>query len=760
MFGYTRDEIMGRDLHRLLTPPHSCELYEKARPHFFETGQGAAIGKLLELEAVRKDGNHFPVELSTAAVQLRGDWNAVGIVRDITERKRVEETLKESENHFRRITTNMIDQIFETDAEGNLVYVTPSTLTEMGYTLADVLAKPALDFVHPDDWIEAQSALSGVIGTRNPTRIEIRYRKADGDYIWLEMAINPLLNETQAVHGVLIAARNSSRRKEAEEELQRAKAAAEAGNRAKSEFLANMSHEIRTPMNGVMGMLDLALDSDLTRPQRHYVEMSKISADLLLGIINDILDFSKIEAGRLELELTGFDIRETLGDTLKSLAARAQKKGLELILHVDSEVPVEVVGDPLRLSQVVINLVGNAIKFTERGEVVVRVTTESGDGNHICIHFCVSDTGVGVPPDKQDLIFDAFSQADSSTSRRFGGTGLGLAICTRLVSLMGGTIRVESEMGKGSHFHFTARFSRQTQSITEPHDEPIVAEGLRALVVDDNATNRVVLEELLSNWRMRPNGVKGGREALTEMEAAAAQGDPYRLVLLDSQMPGLEGLEVAREIRRRPEIAGATLMLLSSSEQPGDAKRCKDLGIPIFLHKPIKQSELLDAVLTVLLHSPSKVTQVTTLRPTSSVCEGGFQILLVEDNEINQEYAVNLLRRRGHDVVVANNGQEALADWERGTFDVILMDVQMPVMDGFAATAAIRARERESGRHTPIIALTAHVMKGDRELCLAAGMDAYISKPLCAQELFRSDRQCAARREHNSEDLGPQTCRA
>ena len=736
MFGYTREEILGRDLHQLLTPPHDRELYEKARPHFFRTGQGEAIGKLLEREAVHKDGNRFPVELSVAAVRLRGDWSAVGIVRDITERKRVEETLRESEIRFRRITTNMIDLIVETDAEGTIVYVTPSTLAVTGYTEAEMLGKPVLDFVQPVDFGLAEASLQYVIGTQNSHGIEFRCRKADGNDLWLESMGNPLLDEIHGVRGALIACRNISRRKETEEELLKAKAAAEAANRAKSEFLANMSHEIRTPMNGVLGMLELALESDLTGSQRHYVEMAKISADSLLGIINDILDFSKIESGKLELEWTGFDLRETVGDTVKTLAARAQKKGLELILHVHPDVPTAVVGDPLRLSQVIVNLVGNAIKFTEHGEVVVQIATEPRDDEQVGLHFCVTDTGCGIPPDKQQLIFDAFSQADSSTSRQFGGTGLGLTICTRLVGLMGGTIGVESEVGKGSSFHFTARFGRQLQTIVEEHAEPIAAEGLLALVVDDNATNLAVLEELLSNWRMRPKGVNGGREALAEMEAAAARGAPYRLVLLDSQMPDLEGLEVAREIRQRPDLPEVILMLLSSDDKPGDMARCQELGISAFLRKPIKQSELLDAILTVLHQTPRKTRYITTPRPAPASQHGTLHILLAEDNEVNQEYAVDLLQRRGHTVVVANNGQEALADWEMGTFDIILMDVQMPLMDGFAATAAIRQRENATGRHTPIIALTAHVMKGDRERCLAAGMDAYASKPLRSQELF------------------------
>ena len=544
MFGYTREEILGRDLHQLLAPPRDRERYQKALPHFFKTGQGDAIGKVLELKAMRKDGEHFPVELSVAAVRLRGDWSAVGIVRDITERKRVEETLKESENRFRRITTNMIDLIVETDAEGTIVYVTPSTLAVTGYAEAEMLGKPALDFVQPVDFKRAEASLWSVYETRIPHGIDFRCRKSDGNDLWLESMVSPLLDENRGVKGAVIACRNISSRKQAEEELLKAKAAAEAANRAKSEFLANMSHEIRTPMNGVMGMLELALDSGLTGPPRHYAEMAKISADSLLGVINDILDFSKVESGKLELERSEFDLRETVGDTVKTLAARAQKKGLELILHVHPDVPSAVIGDPLRLNQVIVNLVGNAIKFTERGEIVVEITPEPHDAEHIGLHFCVTDTGCGIALDKQQLIFDAFSQADSSTSRLFGGTGLGLAICTRLVNLMGGSIGVVSEVGKGSSFHFTARFARQLRTIVQEPAEPIAAEGLRALVVDDNATNLAVLEELLSNWRMKPRGANGGREALAAMEAAAAQGIPYRLVLLDSQMPDLHGFEV------------------------------------------------------------------------------------------------------------------------------------------------------------------------------------------------------------------------
>ncbi len=395
-----------------------------------------------------------------------------------------------------------------------------------------------------------------------------------------------------------------------------------------------------------------------------------------------------------------------------------------------------MIGDPLRLNQVIVNLVGNAIKFTERGEIVVQITTERLEQEQALLHFCVTDTGCGIPADKQQVIFGAFSQADSSTSRLFGGTGLGLAISTRLVELMGGSIGVASEPGNGSRFHFTARFGRQHPTIVEEPPEPIATEGLRTLIVDDNATNLAVLEEMLSNWSMRPSGASGGRAALAEIEASAARGTPYRLVLLDSQMPDLQGLEVAREIRQRRDEPEMILMLLSSDDKPGDLAICQELGVSAFLRKPIKQSELLDTILNVLHQSPRKTKPVAVPRCAAAGPYGPLHILLAEDNEVNQEYAVDLLQRRGHTVVVASNGHDALAAWKTETFDVVLMDVQMPQMDGYAATAAIRKEENGTGRHTPIIALTAHVMKGDRERSLAAGMDAYVTKPLRPKELF------------------------
>ena len=547
-------------------------------------------------------------------------------------------------------------------------------------------------------------------------QIDRRDRQLQLQQIDLEGAVDARTAELLAVNEQLVAARDK----------------AMDASRAKSAFLANMSHEILTPMNGIIGMTELMLDSELTTDQRDQLVTVRASAETLLAILNDILDFSKIESHRLELESTPFPPADLVSDVLRPLTLRAEEKGLELIAEIAPDVPPALVGDPHRLRQVLMHLVGNAIKFTERGHVAVAVSVETRSGDTAVLHFAVSDTGIGIPRQKQASIFEPFIQADGSSTRRFGGAGLGLTIARALADLMGGRLWVDSEP-QGSTFHFTASFG--AGDLPHPDRPDTLLLQPPVLVVDDNAVNRRIFVEALSRWQMKPTAVTGGREALDALLAAAQAGNPFALVLLDANMPDLDGFAVAERIRQEQTLAGATIMMLTSSGQYGDSTRCRELGVAAYLTKPIKPADLLQAIYRAL-ERPGAAAVAARTEPGPAGSARRLRVLLVEDNPVNQRVAVGLLGRRGHAVVVAGNGREAILALERDTFDVVLMDVQMPELGGFEATGAIRAREGERGGHVRIVAMTAHAMPGDREHCLAAGMDDYLSKPVEPRALF------------------------
>ncbi len=648
----------------------------------------------------------------------------------------LERRVEERTSYLNALIENSPLAIMVLDSAEKLQLCNPAFEQLFQYSRAEMIGKPVDGFLAEGNLLaEARNISGGTLGGNPVTLVTQRMRK-DRSLVDVELHGVPLVVNGQ-VAGSLCIYQDISVRKRAEEAMQKAKEAAETSSRAKSEFLANMSHEIRTPMNGIMGMTELVLDTDLDSEQREYLNMAKLSADALLSLINDILDYSKIEAGKLEIDAIDFNLGDSLGDTMKTLSLRAHQKGLELAYDLQPDVPDALVGDPGRLRQIIVNLVGNAIKFTEKGEVIVYVQADSRTKDDIQLHLTIADTGIGIPAEKQLAIFEAFTQADGSMSRTYGGTGLGLTISARLVGFMRGRIWVESELGKGSRFHFTAHFGLQKSPVRTlvPRD-PMTLRDMRVLVVDDNATNRQILLKMLANWHTNPTAVDSGARAITALREAQGLGRIYPLILLDAQMPDMDGFALAECIKRNPDWKTATIMMLSSAGQRGDAKRCRELGVAAYLTKPVRQGELLDAILTALGTRPTQeASPALVTRHSLREASHHLRILLVEDNAVNQVLAARLLEKRGHSVMIAGNGKEALAVLEKQSFDLVFMDVQMPEMDGLAATAAIRAKEKISGNHLAVIAMTAHAMVGDRERCLAAGMDDYLTKPIRLEEL-------------------------
>ncbi|HXU19157.1 MAG TPA: response regulator [Verrucomicrobiae bacterium] len=764
MLGYSASEMVGKQSPVIFHLP--SEIEERARSlseQFGRPVKGVEIfvglareGEYEEREwtYVRKDGGRLIVSIVVTAVQdAKGEITGyLGVAQDVTERREAESRLLLLTERLSLATDVAALGVWEWDVANNGMAWDTTMVQIYGFPLDP--ANPYKQWssaVYPDDLPAAEGALKKVMDTKGRASVEFRIIRPDGAIRYLAAAEGVVLDENGNVSRIIGINIDITDRKQAETDLQRAKEGAEAANRAKSEFLANMSHEIRTPMNGIMGMTDLVLDSELNEEQREYLATVKTSADSLLTVINDILDFSKIEAGKIDIESLNFNLHDTLETTLKTLALRAHEKGLELVCEIAPEVPEAVRGDAARLRQVVVNLLGNAIKFTQSGEVSLNVHLESREKDECMLHFTVSDTGIGIPSEKLKVIFDPFSQADTSTTRHYGGTGLGLTISTRLIEKMGGIVWVESEVGRGTQFHFTIRLGAidGTGIAIGTIAPPEILHGVKVLVVDDNKTNRRILEGMLKRWEMKSTSVAGGEEALAQLSAAWEVKQPFGLILMDMHMPQMDGFGLVERIRGRPELSTATIMMLTSAGHRGDGQRCKELGVSAYLLKPIRQSELREAIARVLgAREQTGAIPLITRYSLADAREPGasLQILVAEDNAVNQLLVRRMLEKRGHRVSVVNNGREVLKAIENESYDLVLMDVQMPEMDGIEATLAIREKEKEQDNqsHQAIVALTAHAMKGDQERCQAAGMDDYLTKPIRPQELDKLLERYAA----------------
>jgi PAS domain S-box-containing protein len=725
------DAVAGRCVYDLVAPEYR-EAYRALNESVCRGAPGSLQFEIMGLSGRRR-------WLETRAVPLRDEAGGglvhLGLTRDITDRRRADETRA----RLAAIVEFSEDAIIGVSVDGIVTSWNRGAERLYGWTVDEITGANEGVLV-PAERREEPSAILARIRRGEPLENyeTVRLTRA-GARVPVALTVSPIRDSAGRVVAASTIARDITSRKETEREMERAREAALETARLKSEFLANMSHEVRTPMNGIVGMTELVLDSDLSADQRENVESIRSSTEALLAIINDILDFSKIEAGKMEIEAIAFDPRETLREALRPLVLQAHKKGLELVFDIQETVPGVVIGDPGRLRQVLVNLVGNAIKFTADGSVTVRLTRSEGERSLAEVHFEVIDTGIGIPADKQGIIFDPFSQADGSTTRRYGGTGLGLAIVTQLVEIMGGRLWVESEEGKGSTFHFTLAFSESRHETIE--ERPVLLEALRdldVLVVDDNATNRKILVETVRGWGARPLSASDGKECLESLERARLAGAPVPLVLLDVQMPGISGFETAEAILARPELVRTAVLLLTSSGQRGDASRCRRIGVAGYLTKPIVPEELLQAALAVIGVPEDAERSLVTRH---SLREGAvrLRVLLAEDNAINRTVVTRLLQKRGHQVVPVGDGRDALERLNQERFDVALLDVQMPGMDGLEVAAHVRAREHASGgARLPIVALTARTLAGDRERCLAAGMDEYLAKPVDARGLFQA----------------------
>lgn len=731
IFGYRQQDIFGRVLADLLTTP-------ELRPEVDANRERLRQNDVTHVVTRRKRSDGTLVDVEAFSVPTKSDGNYTGAVllyQDITERKRAEKALEERTNLLNSLVENLpVGVVLADSASAAVLMCNPAFEKLFGYRQKDIVGHSIFHLLGSGELRAQMEDAHRQVTEGKVTRLSTHRRRRDGSLVDVEVFGVPVMREGKA-SDVMVIYYDMTERKLTEQALWRAKEAAESANRAKSEFLANISHEIRTPMNGIIGMTDLVLDTELDSERRDHLNLAKASAESLLSLINDILDYSKIEAGQMDIDSIDFSLGDCIGETMKALSIRAHQKGLELAFEIEPGVPDGVIGDPGRLRQVINNLVGNAIKFTEKGEVILHVKLEAREPQDVCLHFIVADTGIGIAHDKQGAIFEPFKQADGSMTRKYGGTGLGLTISSKLVELMKGRIWVESELSKGSRFHFTVCFRAQSSTARlAALRDPTTLHGMPVLIVDDNATNRQILFKLLSSWGMKPAEAESGTRAMAALIQAKSRGEHFPLILLDAQMPEMDGFALAEYIKRHPDFRAAAVMMLSSSSQRGDSLRCRDLGIAAYLTKPVRHGELLDAIL-VALGTPAEQETTSVHENTLRKRSCSLRILLAEDNAVNQLLVVRLLEKWGHKVTIASNGRKALEALDKGSYDAILMDVQMPEMNGWEATQAIREKERTTGKHIPIVAMTAHAMKGDDEKCLAAGMDDYLAKPIRTAEL-------------------------
>jgi len=733
MFGDIVGNIVGRRCHAFLCPAneHSCPVCD--------LGMEVDNSEKMMLVA---DGSQRPVLKSVKWITIHGQEKLLECFVDITKLKQAEVALKTSEERFRMIVESLPDPYSEIDLSGKITFINEAFLKETGYRREELLGNNFSTLLDDRNTNLAVLAYRNLLNKDHLIKnFELTWMSKSGHSVLSEISASLIRDIKGNPIGYQSVYRDITERRQMEEALARAKEAAEIANNAKSEFLASMSHEIRTPMNAILGMADLLSETPLTKEQQKFVQVIKEAGENLLGIINDILDISKVESGHVHLEHIAFDLGELVERIGDVMSVRAHKKGLELTCHVAPEVPIHLMGDPTRLRQVIVNLLGNAIKFTETGEVLldVKLPPESAmgnDGDNADLIFSVMDTGIGIPTDKIKDVFERFTQADSSTTRKYGGTGLGLSISKSLVDLMGGKIKLESEEGKGSNFSFTLPFAVQTEAIAEVESSHEDLTGRRALIVDDNATNRLILQEILTKWGIIFSSVDNGWAGIAALREAQPSNNPYDFILLDYQMPVMDGLATAAEIRKDANLSSTAIIMLSSGYPEENISMARKIGVDHFLYKPVKRNDLRDAICSVMgklrMAESKPIVDVAT-----SASQRSLKILLVEDNEDNRLLISTILKKTPHQLHMAENGAVAVKVFKAEIYDIVLMDIQMPVMDGYEATREIRQWELAEGRPAvPIIALTAYALKEDEQKSLDAGCTGHLTKPIKKEKLL------------------------